>query len=398
MKRKNRFFLIITVLFVFQFAFGFAWHSRGEAKELKIAVITALSGAGANWGRGVLHGAELAADDVNAQGGLNVGGEKYTIKLIPYDDKYTAAGGAAAVHKAVFSDKVKIIIGSISSASVLAMQEVTEKNKILLMADSWAREPISPQKPYTFRAFMTSTQAAPGMVRWAKKAFPQVEEVVLVAFNDASGWSISKDYEEAYKKAGLKVLTEFPERGTKDFFPILTRIKATSAGILQDCASGVGAAALLTKQTKEMGLKAVVIGGAWVDPDEFIRSAGGAEMAEGFTYPIVFDRNSKDPAIVDFIKKFRKKYGEKAFIDTPDPSFYDGTMLLFAGLQKAGTVEDTDKIRVALESIEKHQGVLGEMRWGGKETYGINHQIIQNHHIAQIQKGKEVIILKAGEF
>jgi branched-chain amino acid transport system substrate-binding protein len=398
MEKNKNLILIMILLFVFQFAFGLAWQSRSEAKELKIAVITALSGSGANWGRGILHGAELAADDVNAKGGLLVGGEKYTIKLIPYDDKYTAAGGAAAVHKAVFSDKVKIIIGSISSASVLAMQEVTEKNKILIMADSWAREVISPQKPYTFRPFMTSTQAAPGMARWAKKTFPEVKEIVTVAANDASGWSIGKDYQEAYQKEGFKVLTEFPERGIKDLYPILTRIKGTNAGILQDCALGVGTAALLTKQTKEMGLKAAVIGGAWVDPSEFIRNAGGAEMAEGYAYPVVFDRNSQDPAIVDFIKKFRKKYGEKEFIDTPDPSFYDGTMLLFEGLRRAGTVEDTDKIRVALEGIEKFQGVLGEMRWGGKETYGINHQIIQHHHIAQIQKGKEVIILKAGEF
>ena len=398
MVEKKRFIRMTVLLIALQLIWGLGFSSEAGAKELKIAVITALSGSGANWGRGILHGAELAADDVNAEGGLVVGGEKYKITLIPYDDKYTAQGGAAAVHKAVFSDKVKIIIGSISSASVLAMQEVTEKNKILLFADSWAREPISPQKPYTFRPFMTSTQAAPGMARWARKAFPQVKTVVTVAANDASGWSIGKDYEEAHKKEGFKVLTEFPERGIKDLFPLLTKYKGTDAGIFQDCALGVGTAALLHKQIKELGLKATAVGGAWVDPNEFIRSAGGAEMAEGYAYPVVFDRNSQDPAIVAFIKKFRAKYGEKAFMDTPDPSFYDGTKLLFAGIQKAGTVEDTDKIRVALESIEKFQGVLGEMRWGGKETYGINHQIIQHHHIAQIQKGKEVIIKKAGEF
>jgi branched-chain amino acid transport system substrate-binding protein len=398
MVEKKRFIRMTVLLIALQLIWGLSFSSEAGAKELKIAVITALSGSGANWGRGILHGAELAADDVNAEGGLVVGGEKYTITLIPYDDKYTAQGGAAAVHKAVFSDKVKIIIGSISSASVLAMQEVTEKNKILLFADSWAREPISPQKPYTFRPFMTSTQAAPGMARWARKAFPEVKTVVTVAANDASGWSIGKDYEEAHKKEGFKVLTEFPERGIKDLFPLLTKFKGTDAGIFQDCALGVGTAALLHKQIKELGLKATAIGGAWVDPNEFIRSAGGAEMAEGYAYPVVFDRNSKDPAIVGFIKKFQAKYGEKAFMDTPDPSFYDGTKLLFAGIQKAGTVEDTDKIRVALESIEKFQGVLGEMRWGGKETYGINHQIIQHHHIAQIEKGKEVIIKKAGEF
>ncbi|HUU40472.1 MAG TPA: ABC transporter substrate-binding protein, partial [Desulfatiglandales bacterium] len=65
-----------------------------ESKTLKIAVITALSGAGAVWGRGILHGVELATEELNASGGLNIGGERYKVKLIPYDDKYTGAGGA----------------------------------------------------------------------------------------------------------------------------------------------------------------------------------------------------------------------------------------------------------------------------------------------------------------
>jgi branched-chain amino acid transport system substrate-binding protein len=365
-----------------------------EGKTLKIAVITALSGAGAVWGRGILHGVELAVDAVNASGGLNIGREKYTVELVSYDDKYTGAGGAAAVNKAVFSDKVKMIIGSISSASVLTMQETTEPNKILLFADSWAREVVSPKKPYTFRMFMTSTQAAPPLSRAIKKLHPNAKKVVTMAANDASGWSIAGDYEEAYKKLGMEVIKEFPERTTKDYYPILTRLKAKNPDIIQDCAMGVGAAALLTKQAKELGMTAAMVGGAWVDPDVFVKSAGGKEFAEGYTYPIVFDRNSKDPKVVAFIKRFRAKYGEKESITTVDPSFFSAAKFVFHALEKAGTVDDTDKIKASMESIQEFDGVLGEMRWGGKETYGINHQIIQPCKVAQIKDGKEVVIFE----
>jgi len=393
MKKFKFFSRVLSIVVVGVAVIGFTCvPSISEAKTLKVACITALSGTGAVLGRGILHGAELAIEEVNAKGGINIGGEKYKIELIPYDDKYTAAGGVAAAHKAVFSDKVKFIIGPISSASGLAMQDITEKNKVVIIGDTWARDFLSPKKPYTFRVFMTSTQAAPGMARWVKKLYPNAKTVALIAANDASGWSIMGDYGPAYEKVGIKTITkELPERKTKDFYPVLTRIKGKDPDIIQECAIGVGAAALLTKQRKELGIRAPVIGGAWVDPKTFIKAAGGAEMAEGYLYPVVFDRKSKDPALVGFVKKFRKKYGENEPMTTVDPSFYDGTRLFLAALEKAGST-DTDKVKEALESIHEFQGVLGKMRWTGMKTYGIKHQILQSFFIAQIKNGEEVIL------
>ncbi|MBW1784215.1 MAG: ABC transporter substrate-binding protein [Deltaproteobacteria bacterium] len=397
MKRFNRIIGIgLSLVMISVLAVGLSPVSSqaADTKTLKIGLITALSGAGAVWGRGILHGAEMATEELNARGGLNIGGDKYKVELVVYDDKYTGAGGAAAVHKAVFSDKVKMIIGSISSASVLTMQETTEPNKILLFSNSWARKVVSPKKPYTFRMFMTSTQAAPYVARTVKDMYPNAKKVVTLAANDASGWSIGGDYAKAYEDLGMEVIKEFPERKTKDYYPILTRIKAKKPDVIQECALGVGAAALLTKQAKELGIKAPVVGGAWIDPKTFVKSAGGVANAEGYIYPIVFDRSSKAPAVVEFIKKFRAKYGDKESITTVDPSFYDATRMVFAGLEKAGTVDDTAKIKAAMEGIQEFEGIFGKMKWTGMETYGINHQILQPLIIAQIQNGKEVIIVE----
>jgi len=391
MESKKRLILVITFLFVLQFALGLGLQPRAEAKELKIAVITALSGAGAEWGRGVLHGAELAAEEVNAKGGLNIGGEKYSFKIVAYDDKYTGAGGAAAAHKAIYEDKVNIIIGSISSASVLAFQDLTEKNKVLVLANSWARDVLKPEKPYSFRMFMSSTQLAPGIAQWVRKLYPDIKTAVTVAPNDASGWSVAEDYVKSYEDAGIKVISkEFPERGTKDYYPMLNRIKAKNPGLIQDGALGVGAVAILTKQIRELDLKALPVGGATIDPDLFVKLCGKKE-AEGFIYPSIFDVNSKKPIVVNFLKSFKKKYGEKATITYVDPSFYDATNLLFAALEKAKSTDST-KVRDALETIRQFEGVNGKLEFGGKETYGIDHQLYQSYYIAQIKDGRETTL------
>src|ERR1039458_4420945 len=132
------------------------WGSgQAAAEELKIGVIAPLSGPGAGWGLALRGGAELAAEDMNAQGGLEVAGTKYKVVVIAYDDKYQAQGGADAANRLVFLDKVKFIVGPMGSAVGLAAQEFTEPNKVILIGDSFSTKLLSPKKPYTFRTTMT---------------------------------------------------------------------------------------------------------------------------------------------------------------------------------------------------------------------------------------------------
>jgi len=128
------------------------------AEVLKIGVIAPLSGTGAGWGLALRAGAEMAADDVNAQGGLEVAGKKYKITVIPYDDQYKGALAADAANRLIFMDKVKFIVGPMGSAAGLAAQEITEANKVLFVGNSFTTKFLGPQKPYSFRVTMTMVE------------------------------------------------------------------------------------------------------------------------------------------------------------------------------------------------------------------------------------------------
>jgi len=95
--------------------------------------------------------------------------------------------------------------------------------------------------------------------------------------------------------------------------------------------------------------------------------------------------------MVKFIKRFREKYGEKTPMTTVDPTYFDGVMMLFSAFEKAGSV-DSEKVKEAFENITEYKGIMGTLKWSGKEVYGIDHQIMQDFFIAQIRDGKEVII------
>jgi branched-chain amino acid transport system substrate-binding protein len=384
-KRLWFFSFIILCLIISPFSMGTA-----EAKTLKIGVVTALSGAGALWGKGILDGAQMAVEEVNAKGGIPIGGDKYTIELIPYDDKYTGTGGVAAVNKLVFQDKVKFIIGSISSASVLAFQEITETNKVLILCNSYAREVLSPKKPYSLRVFLTSVEGTPLLVNWISKTYPEMKTALTFGPNDASGWSITKDTEESLAKTPIKLISkEFYERGTKDFYPFLTKVKSNNPSLIYLTGTPTSDAALLVKQGREMGIKTHFFDATSADWRKFVEIAG-KDFAEGYTWGAFFDPD--DPKILNFEERYKKKFG-RPIPTYVDPSFYHATQALLYAFQKAQSLEP-EKVRDTLKNIPEFDGVMGKIEWGGKEVYGIDNQILAVYYASQLKGGKQVILKK----
>ncbi|MEM4237536.1 MAG: hypothetical protein QW050_00935, partial [Candidatus Nitrosocaldaceae archaeon] len=71
---------------------------------------------------------------------------------------------------------------------------------------------------------------------------------------------------------------------------------------------------------------------------------------------------------------------------------YSVFMMLTKAMQEAGTVEDTNAVRLALERIEEFEGINGKYGWEGKDTYGINHQLKSPIYIAEGVRGKVKVI------
>ncbi|HYB22006.1 MAG TPA: ABC transporter substrate-binding protein, partial [Thermodesulfobacteriota bacterium] len=187
-------------------------------KELKIGAIFPLSGRGATWGLAAQKAITLKQKEVNGRGGLKVGTDTYKLEIMWEDDKYNAASGRMAAEKLVNRDKVKFILGSQSSAVILAVQPITESNKILFLVDSYAKEVLAPDKPYTFRMVLTSNEVLQGMYPWMTKTYPNMKNVAFVEPNDASGWSIEKDCKRLAEQNSVRVIfSQFYERGTSDF-------------------------------------------------------------------------------------------------------------------------------------------------------------------------------------
>jgi branched-chain amino acid transport system substrate-binding protein len=367
-------------------------YSRAFSAEtiMKLGVIAPLSGSGAGWGLALRAGAELASDDTNAKGGLEVAGTKYKIEVIPYDDKYQGQAAADAANRLVFMDKVKFIIGPMGSAAGLAAQEITEANKVLFVGNSFTTKFLSAKTLYSFRTTMTMAEFSLPMAKFLAEKFPQAKKVATIGPNDETGYDVSGFNKKALQAAGHEVVVqEYFERGTADFMPVLSKIFAQKPDILNLNGSNPGDCGLILKQARQMGYKGLIVKIGGPGTPEMLKVAG-KDFMEGFIYysPI----NPDDKNIIEIIKKYDKKFPPP--MNGFTPQFYDGTMWLFEAIKKAGTITDTEKVKAALERLTFNGVYTGRMSWTGKETYGIDHQVKFPFYVMVVKGGKETVLSK----
>ncbi|MFC4278337.1 ABC transporter substrate-binding protein [Achromobacter aloeverae] len=362
-----------------------AGTAQGQ-EVLKLGAVVTLSGPGAAWGQGMLYGAELAADDVNAKGGLDVGGKKYRVELVAYDDKYQANEAVTAMNRLVYEDKVKFIIGPTGSAPVLALAPITEKNKVLLMMLAFTSKALAPDKPFSFRPVLTSVETAQPMIDWVTKV-AGAHKVGGLFVNDESGQQQYEYLSKAYQKAGYPFAAyAYFERDRVDMVPLITGLMAKGVDAIELNGISPATAGLIAKQARELGFKGMFIRSGGPATAEIVAVAG-PKAVEGMIVYTQFDPGN--PAVKAYADRYQAKY--KKTMNGFSPSFYDGTHMLLRAISDAGTVSDSDKVRTALIDIKDYRGILGTSNWTGQAIYGSNQQIDAPFFLSKVHDGKEAI-------
>jgi branched-chain amino acid transport system substrate-binding protein len=365
------------------------WAGATTAQDtLKIGVVSSLTGPGAAWGLAQDGGIKIAAMEVNAKGGLKVGDKTYKIEVISYDDQYKAALAVSAATRLIEQDKVKFVMGPLGSAPVLAVNPIFEKNKVLGFIGAYTDKALSKESVYTYRGWPTQVEFAGQIVAWLKKNKPELKTVAQIEPNDETGWGSQKILKDRYESAGYKIVsTELFERSLKDFQPVLSRLLTTKPDIIELGTTPPATAGLVIRQARELGFKGqfVKIGGPGVPQ---IVTGAGKEFAEGTVVYAAADSSQT------YYKDLEGKYAKvlKPPMNEFTVYYYDVAHVLLAAIQAAGTVEDTDKVRLAMEKLMPYRGIQGTIRWGGMKDYGANHQMLTPVFIGVIKNGEQAVV------
>ena len=317
---------------------------------IKFGTILTTSGPAAHLGLTALHGAEVAIDTINSQGGIMLGGKRHTAKLVQYDDKCSAKDAVAVTERLLNEDKVPFIIGAVCSHATLAMMELTEKAKIpVVNAISASMKVTSQGYKYIFRTGPQSAMQAETVSRFVSEDL-KLKKAAYIGRNDAWSQSASAQFKKRVEaRGGSVVATEFYELGSTDFSSLLMKIKMANPEFLWIVSLSEDGA-LVVKQARELGIKAVLIGTDDMVNDQTFKVAGPA--IEGmYSY---YGGGPAKPEALAYEKVFEQKFKTKSM--AIDKSGYDVVMLVADALKRAGS-QDSEKITAALRATKQYKGI-----------------------------------------
>lgn len=344
----KRFSFLLTGCFcVFLISCFLGLPEAGAQKIVKIGGLMNTSGGAAHIGRTSLNGALLAVEEINGRGGVTVGGEKYKIELINYDDKCVAKDSVSAAERLIRSDKVPLIQGPICSHCCLAVMEITEKEKIPLLTPIASSMKITSMGyKYIFRTWSNAGIQTETVTRFAAQDL-KLKTAAYIGQNNAWGRSSFDEFKARLENRGGKVLVgEFYDQvGTPDFYAQLTKAKNANPDFIYFCAQTEDGS-MLVKQARELGITAQLMGTDDMGNEQFFNLAG--DTAEG-AY-LYWSEGPKKPKSLEYEKNYKKKYGIDSI--AIDKGAYDSLYILANALERAGTITDGQKIREALAKTD----------------------------------------------
>src|ERR1700754_1242178 len=214
------------------------------ADPIKIGVIAE---AQAIAGASIPQAAQLAADEINAAGGVD--GRK--IEIIGYDNHSSSADSVRAFQRAVNEDKVNAVISSYVSEVVLALMPWASRLKTPFITPGAASNeiPLNVHKDYeknkyTFHGYLTSASLALSVCDAAKDLLVDQKHMkTAVIMSEDAAWTKPLDigYEACLPKIGLKVLDHIRfSPDTTDFTPIFNKIEGSKPDVIITGISHVG--------------------------------------------------------------------------------------------------------------------------------------------------------------
>lgn len=387
------------VLLVFCLAAVFLTVSTNEpsaaekkGKPLKIGTCNPLSGPTALWGVSQRRCAEFWAEEVNAKGGLLVKGVRHPIELPRGDDQGLPEVARTVAERLIHKDKVKFIIGPNIDTTYTAVKEVCNPEKVIHFGATFDPKNIGPAQPYSVLIMWMAHQTGPILYKYLIEKHG-VKKIAFIQ-KDEPGARIYLDLcAKSAKKLGLEVVeTAFYAQGTIDMYPQATKVLAAKPDVVDMPAGSPEEVGLAAKALRELGYKGMITEETEGDV-EVTCGIAGAKFCEG----IVFNAGSYDPVHASpTMKKYYEKYSAKFGAWNPDaPTKLYTSFMLGAAIQKAETIENTEAVMEAFRSIQVKTPYLAGnevIRAIGQEEFGINNQIGVPMCLAQIQKGKPVVI------
>jgi len=342
--------------------------SATRAEDIKIAVVGPMTGSNANVGDQVKRGAELAAKDINATGGV-LGGKI----VLSIEDDVCDPKQAVSVANRVVGEQIKLVDGHVCSGASIPASAVYADSGVLMMSPATVNSKLTDEafaKGWTTIMRLYARDDAQGDLigSWLAKTYAG-KKIAFVHDKSAYGRGLADRVRARMNADGVKeILFEGINPGEKDYAAIIAKLKAAHADVVY-YGGYPTEGGLIARQSADQGYKFQLVGTSGFVAPEFWSIAGPAGEGTLFPFPA-------DPKLFSSAKRVVEEFQATGYAPEGFTLFsYAAVQALAEGVKRAGKV-DAVAIAQALRTGKPVDTIFGPLAFDAKgDAQGINYEI-----------------------
>ena len=359
----KRIVLVAAVISLIVAGLGVCAYSAGP-DTIRIGVNAPLTGDIPKVGEGTKYAAQMWLEDVNAAGGINVGGKKYKVELVIEDNESKAESAVKANTKLITEDDVLAIVGPQSSKQ--AIPAGGKANELgTPMISPWSTNPdTTKNRPFVFRGCFLDPFQGPVVANFVKSEFGFTKAAVLydVASDYPKGLAefFKKAWEDLNGPGSVVAYESFTTKDT-DFSSQLTQIINSGAQFLFT-PQYYNEVALIVQQAHQLGWNKPIVGSDSWGPAETVKLCG--KDCYGSFFSTHYAAAGAKGATKEFIDRYQKEYGYVP--DDVAALTWDSIRIVQQAIEDCGKLTgnikvDRQCVRDALAKIKEFDGITGKM-------------------------------------
>lgn len=316
-----------------------------EEGTIKIGSIGPLTGPYAQYGMGVANAAQLAIDEINAQGGLQ-------FELLSEDDEGDGEKAVNAYY-AEMDKGLQILAGTVTSGACSAVADIANGDRVFMLTPSASSETVNDGRDNVYQVCFTDPNQGAGAADFISTK--GLSENIAIIYNNAQDYStgIYQSFMAEAEAVGLNVVStsSFSDDANADFSVQLSEAKNAGADLVFLPIYYTPVSAIL-QQAKAMDYSPIFFG---VDGMDGLLAIEGFDtsLAEGAYMLTPFDANAQDDATVNFVTKYTEAFGETPNQFAADA--YDAVYIIAGACEALGITAETPAEEICEMMIEYMQ-------------------------------------------
>lgn len=346
-----------------------------ENPVLKIGFVGVTSGPAAAWGTSNQRSMETRAAWINEIGGYDIGGTKYDIEIVSFDDQKDPKRAIAGMEQMAQAG-IHYVVGPNVDDGAASVRPVAEQNNIIYFPYAFPKELYVAPASNAILGMVANYQSGPAIYKYLMEN-NGVKKVAFVAANESDPLSQRDSGAAAAKALGLEVVSESVtyQVDTTDFTPVLLPVIQTMPDLLVLSGVSPANAPQLIRSARELGYTGLI--STETAQDAVVLQEGAGELADGFiSVGGASTPELASDAMKEFVDRYTKMFGE--YNDESNTKVYALEYILATMAANPAAIDNVDEFKKTVDTFEAPNPYMvgdAKLKYVGTTSFGQKRQL-----------------------